>query len=138
MGVFEHHQKIDTLKQTGTKLTNTMSLPNNDELVIKMKKSYDITRIKENPLRTYYTCVRYSNTKIGTSHYTGPFGTGLTHYGPGRWSCIKGWFETDDNYFQGNRVDSKVLNYCKFRNTEEALKKDINDEFILYIPKETK
>ena len=109
--------------------------PNNDELVIKMKKSYDFITIKEDPLRTYYTCVRYNNTIIGT---TGPFGTGIIHYGPGRWSCMKGWFETYDNTFQGHRVDSKVLSYCKFRNTEEALKKDINDEFILFIPKETK
>lgn len=111
-----------------------MSLPNNDELVIKMKKSYNITPIKENPLRTYYTCVRYSNTNISTSSSH----TGLTYYGPGRWSCIKGWFEIYDNSFLGKRVDSKVLSYCKFRNTEEALKKDINDEFIIFIPKETK
>lgn len=112
--------------------------PNNDELIIKMKKSGEFTRIKERHLRTYYTCVKYSNTNIGTSSHTGPFGTGLTHYGPGQWSCMKGWFETYDNTFQGKRIDSKVLSYCKFRNTEEALKKDINDEIILFIPKDTK
>lgn len=109
--------------------------PNNDELVMKMKKSRDFVAIRGDPLRTYYTCVRHRNTNIGT---TSPFGTGLIHYGPGRWSCMKGWFESYDNTFQVKSFDLKVLSYCKFRNTEEALKKYINDEFILFVPKETK
>lgn len=111
--------------------------PPTDELIMKMKESGEFTRIKESHHRTYYTCVRYTNTEIGTTPYTGPIGSSLTHYGPGPWSCMKGWFETHDDTFQGKRVDSKVLNYCKFRNTEKALKKDINNVNV-FILKDTK
>jgi hypothetical protein len=111
-----------------------------NDLIQKMKYFGEFTQIKENPLRTYYTCVRYSNTGIGTSYdgFDGSSIYGSILYGPGKWSCMKGWFEMHRNTFEGERIDLKVLKYCKFRNSVEALNKDINDQYTLFISNDTK
>lgn len=109
-----------------------MNLDDTRSLIQKMQTSGEFTQIQENPLRTYYTCVRYRSKIVDSSIPTGQFGT--VYYGPAEWSCTKGWFETYDNTYRGKSIDSKVLNYCKFRNTEEALKKDMNDDLTLFIP----
>lgn len=104
---------------------------NNDELLInKMKRDGEFTQIEERPLRTYYTCVRYSHTILN------PGSHGTVYYGPGQWSCMKGWFEMYDDTYRDKKIDSKILNYCRFINTEEALIKDINDNISLFIPKQ--
>ena len=103
-------------------------------LIQEMKESGEFSQLEEKPLRTYYTCVRYSNVPISTPVDTGlPFPT--IYYGPGQWSCMKGWFEPHDNTFRKNTVDTKVLNYCKFRDTVAALQKDIGQTFIMVNPK---
>jgi hypothetical protein len=104
-------------------------------LIQQMKEAGDLQVIKERPLRTYYTCVRYRNVEIATSAYGGVFGTPLTYYGPAQWSCMRGWFEDYDDTFRGNAIDSKVIDYCKFRDTDAALTKDLGDEYILFKPK---
>ena len=105
-----------------------------EPLIQQMKENYEFTQIKENPLRTYYTCVRYSNIPRYTSAWSGPHGTAMTYYGPGQWSCIKGWFEGYDDTFKNKNVDSKVLDYCKYRDTNEALKKELGESFIVFTP----
>lgn len=99
-------------------------------LIIKMKRDHEFTQIKEPLLRTYYTCVRYSHTILN------PASHGTVYYGPGQWSCMKGWFESFDGSYRGKKIDSKILNYCRFINTEKALIKDINDNISLFIPKQ--
>lgn len=105
--------------------THTHTMEDTLTLVQELKKSGELTGIRESYLYSYYTCVRYSNTVVGKSGYSGPMGTELTYYGPGQWSCMKGWFETYDNAFKGRVLDHKVLTYSAFRNTEKALKKDL-------------
>jgi hypothetical protein len=48
---------------------------------------------------------------------------------------MRGWFEDYDDTFRGNAIDSKVIDYCKFRDTDAALTKDLGDEYILFKPK---
>lgn len=100
-------------------------------LLLQMKESGEFTRLKENPLHTYYTCVRYKNVELFTSSYSGIMGTELTYYGPSNWSCMKGWFEGYDNTFRGKHIDHKVFKYCRFRDTKSALKKDIGETFTM-------
>jgi len=100
---------------------------NSDNDLIQRIKAYgELTQIEEKPLRTYYTCVRYNHAIIKKSE-SGPLEPGYYSMSPGPWSCMKGWYESYDNTFQGTQFESKVLNYCKFRNTEEALKKDMSN-----------
>ena len=85
-------------------------------LIQNMKDSSDFDRIREKPLKTYYTCVKYNNQSA-------------------QWSCTKGWFEMYGTTFKGKQVDHKVLAYSRFRDTVAALKKDIGESFVIYIDK---
>jgi hypothetical protein len=104
-------------------------------LIQQMKEAGDLQPIKEKPLRTYYTCVRYRTVELGTSGHAGVLGTPLTYYGPAQWSCMKGWFETHDNTFRGKSIDLKVVDYCKFRPTDSVLLKDLGAAYALVTPK---
>ena len=97
-------------------------------LIQQIRESYELTEIKQKPLREYYTCVRYQNIPLSV-------GFDQTYYGPGQWSCMKGWFEGYDNTFKNKRIDHKVLDYCKFRNTIDALNYELGDKFVLYVPR---
>ncbi len=110
-------------------------MENTKPLIQQLSDSGELTPIYQNNLRTYYTCVRYSNIELFTSAYSGPMGTPLTYYGPGQWSCVKGWVENYDYTFKGKRLDFKVMNYCKFRDTVGALKKELGEEFVVFTPK---
>lgn len=99
-------------------------------LIQEIKESIELTQNKGNPLRTYYTCVRF----IDISHYMG--GTCIpSYYAPGPWSCMKGWFEIDIKTFYNTKIEVKVLNYCRFRNTKKALNKALGEDVKLYTPK---
>jgi hypothetical protein len=100
-------------------------------LIQDMKDSGEFTGIKEEPLKTYYTCVRYSN--IQPLYNNGSPIQIWTEAGP--WSCTKGWFEMYGTSFRDKRIDHKVLDYCRFRDTVTALKKDIGEPFVIYIDK---
>lgn len=101
-------------------------------LVQQVKESGDLTPIRERVLRTYYTCIRYMSVETDTVPYRGALGTPLTYYGPGQWSCMKGWFESYDNTFKGKMFDSKVIKFCKFRDTEVVLAKELGEPFVLF------
>ena len=103
-------------------------MDNTKSLIQQIKESGDLTQIKEKSLRIHYTCVRYNNIPVS-------IGFDQIYYGPGQWSCMKGWFEGYDNTFKNKIIDSKVLEYCKFRDTEAALKKDLGDTFVVFTPK---
>lgn len=104
---------------------------NTKPLIEQVKADGELQPIREKLLRAYYTCVRYSNTELHTSSYSGPMGTPLTYYGPGQWSCMKGWFETYDNTSRGKMFDHKVIDFCKYRDTITALEEKLGKEFII-------
>ena len=108
-------------------------MESNRKLLIQdMKDSGRFTRFKENPLMTYYTCVKYIKVHeryiidghpIEFSHEASP------------WSCMKGWFETYNYTFRDKCIDHKVHNYFRFRDATAALKKDIGEPFNIYVDK---
>lgn len=101
-------------------------------LIQQMKEDGCLQAIKEKPLRTYYTCVRYTTIAQLYSNDKHPHQI-WSESGP--WSCMNGWFETYDNTFRGKQIDSKVLDYCKFQDTAAALQKDIGETFTIAGPK---
>ncbi len=99
-------------------------------LIQLMKESGEFTGIQENPLKTYYTCVRYSKMEKFDNndiHPKQPMSQSNA------WSCTKGWFEMYGTSFKDKQVDHKVLDYCRFRDTMASLKKDIGEPFVIYI-----
>ena len=88
-------------------------------LIQQLYESSELTPIKEDSLKAYYTCVRYKNVKEN----------GIVINKPAQWSCMKGWFESHDGTFHGTPYDSKVVNFCSFRNTEVALKKELGSTY---------
>lgn len=103
-------------------------------LIQDMKDSWEFTRIQENPLKTYYTCVRYSNMQLLYNNNGEPPIKIWTEAGP--WSCMEGWFEMYGISFRDKCIDHKVLSYFRFCDTMAALKKDIGEPFVLYIDKD--
>ncbi len=107
-------------------------MDNTKPLIEQVKADMGTQGIREtNTRRTYYTCVRYPITEIGSSPYSGAMGTPLTYYGPGQWSCTKGQFEHWDQELNGKYFDHKVIDFCKYRDTITALREKLGSNFVI-------
>jgi hypothetical protein len=104
-------------------------------LIQKMKKANELCQIRESRFTSYYTCVQYRNIPVSEVPYAGALGTPLTLYGPGQWSCMKGWFESYDNTFNGETINSKVIQFSKFRDPIPEIKRLLGEDFIIFHPK---
>ena len=103
-------------------------------LIQQLIESHELTRIREESLKTYYTCVRYKPAPINTSAYKSAVYPSLGYNESHQWSCVKGRFEPYDDSFKGRVYELKGLNYCRFRDTDSALTKDIKEPFVQFVP----
>jgi hypothetical protein len=91
-------------------------------LIQEMKEAGELGQIREHYNDVYYTCVRYNQVITCNPRFGGTHKDPQTFYGPGEWSCAKGWFETYNNNFKGKDITSKVIKFSGIKNTDEIIK----------------
>lgn len=103
-------------------------MDNTTPLIAQVRADIGLDRIREKPLMTYYTCVRYPDGELKTVSYEGK---PITYYAPRQWSCIKGWYEHYDQHLNHKYFDLEVISFSKNKNTIRALEEKLGSNFVI-------